>query len=79
MHPTYRVLPEEAALDPFPGSARDLDILTAVERIEQLGREIEEYGDPSARLVDRLVTCDAPRLRALLPAPVVEWARRAGS
>ena len=62
-------------LDAFPGAARDLDILSAVERLEQIRREgVDSCG---GLLLDRLLTCDLPRLRALLPKPVRDWADRA--
>lgn len=40
----------------------EIDIATAVMRIEQAGREPEN----ADWLIDRLVTCDAPRLRRYL-------------
>ena len=70
-------LDESVPLDPFPGAARDLDILAAVERLDQLSREgVTACG---GLIYVRLVTCDLPRLRALLPDAVIEWAARAPS
>jgi hypothetical protein len=65
------------ALDPFPGAARDLDILTAVERLERIERE--GAATCAGLILDRLLSCDLPRLRALLPEPVLEWADRASA
>lgn len=56
---------------PF-SSGLALDLLTAIARIEQIGREGPDTC--GGLILDRLVTCDAPRLRRHLPDDVLRWA-----
>lgn len=56
---------------PFPGDKTQLDLLTAVARMRQLRDETTVAGDHF--LAYRLLTCDLPRLEALLTPEVVAW------
>lgn len=49
-----------------------MDILCAVARIEQIG-DLEPEDALRELLIDRLLRCDAPRLRRLLTAETLEF------
>lgn len=66
----YRALPVEARPVRAPLPRPDqLDVASAVLRIEQLAREGFDAG--GGVIWDRLVTCDVPRLRAMLGPDVL--------
>lgn len=49
----------------------DIDLLTAIVRIEQIEREgVETCGGV---IVDRLISCDAPRLRRHVSRAALDW------
>lgn len=76
----YRLFDRSPAGDirrlPAPPAQDQIDILTAVARLEQIGEQRDDEVMVDL-LLDRLVTCDAPRLRALLTAETLEWEREA--
>lgn len=49
----------------------DVDLLCAIARLEQIGREGAD--SCGGIILDRLVTCDAPRLRRHVSAAALEW------
>lgn len=53
-------------------SQLDLDLMTAVARIEQLAREGPD--SCSGLILDRLITCDGPRLRRHVDPDFMQWA-----
>jgi hypothetical protein len=70
-----RAAREGVSVPPFPGDQLQLDLLTAVARLQQIADEGGFYGDGPVDLVaERLLTCDLPRLRAHLASDVVAWA-----
>lgn len=52
-------------------SALDIDLLTAVARIEQIDREGPDTC--GGMILHRLITCDAPRLRRHLSDAARQW------
>jgi hypothetical protein len=53
-------------------SELDLDLLTAIARIQQIEREgVDTCG---GIILDRIFTCDAPRLRRHVSASALAWA-----
>jgi hypothetical protein len=58
-----------------PPEGLQLDLLSAVVRLQQIADEGGFYGDgPVDFLAERLLTCDLPRLRAHLSPETLEWA-----
>jgi len=53
-----------------PPTGLQLDLVCAIARIEQMA---ETDGAMQALLIDRLNTCDAPRLRSHLTAETLAW------
>lgn len=57
----------------FPGTQLDLDLLSAVARIRQLQEEGVETC--SGLILDRLITCDMPRLFSHISDEATAWAK----
>lgn len=57
--------------DAFPGTSLDVDLLVAVTRLEQIAKEGPDTY--SGLILERLITCDAPRLRRHISDAALAW------
>lgn len=68
--------------DPPAPSGLQLDLLTAILRIEQAEAELAKHTAAGADLAEwliqeRLMKCDVPRLRSYLTSETIAWAEAA--